>query len=54
MIYVQLRYYFCSWVVVPIIQWPLLPKRIKLKLALWGMEVTLKTFAWKLKKGHKK
>ena len=48
MIYVQIRFYLLSKLILPII--PYIPnKNIKLKLVLWGCEVTLKTFLWKLK-----
>jgi hypothetical protein len=50
MLYIKLRFYFFSWCIAPLIEKELLPRRVRLYLALWGLEVTMKTAIWKIKK----
>jgi hypothetical protein len=51
MIYVQARYYLSSFIMHRLL-WAI-PKKHKLGIAFWAMDVCVKTIEWKLKSGHK-
>jgi hypothetical protein len=51
MIYVQARYYLASFIIKKCMK--TIPKKYRLIVAVWAMEVATKTILWKLKSGHK-
>tara|TARA_R110000868_G_scaffold409032_1_gene693731 strand:- start:22136 stop:22294 length:159 start_codon:yes stop_codon:yes gene_type:complete len=51
MIYVQARYYLASFIMHRLL-WAM-PKKYRLIVAVWAMDVVAKTILWKLKSGHK-
>ena len=51
MIYIQLRFYFANFIIKKCMK--NIPKKYRLTVAVWAMEVATKTILWKLKSKHK-